>query len=339
MARVLYTTRVIVPTRSKLYVLVLAAVLSTLAAAIPAQAQQGAASRLGDPTTGAPARARPAPRSQAGPEPDVPPPPEASALPQRPRGYGAPRWQAEEEAEPNDGGPPRLELDQRLRVLDVTWATLGSQGGPDFANAILSVLGGGIEIALGALFLEFSPDAGEVMAPFLITLGATTIVRTILTEFALRPDPRGPALEYQHMANGTRAQRLRRLEYGERQLAALAERSLVMRLVDGGLNIGAAVAVATIYLAARGDAIQPLEAFIFIGPAISLVTGIITLASPTSVEQRWSAYQQMVRRMEEARERGEEAELTLPPAPGLELDYGIAFDPNGGGFATVTGRF
>src|SRR5690606_30167514 len=255
-------------------------------AAIPAEAQ-GPASRLGDPSTGEPSRVPPDARApshvppparvQTEPEYRVPPPPGARGVPPGPRGYGEPRW---EEEEPDDGGPPRLELDQRLRVPDATWATLGSQGGPDVANAIRSILSGGIEIALGALFLELSPDAGEVMAPFFITLGATTIVRTILTEFVLRPDPRGPALEYQHMTNGTRAQRLRRLEYGERQLAALAERSLIMRVVDGGLNIGAAIAVATIYLAARGDAIQPLEAFIFIGPAISLVTGIVTLASP-----------------------------------------------------------
>ncbi len=323
------------PKRQLLLVLASIGCLSLLGAE-PVEAQS-AGSRLGNPVTGRPSNTgtpAPAPPAQVTttPEYEVPPPPGAGYSPQQ---WG--QYQAEEEVEP--GGIPRLELDNRLRVLDVTWQTLGAQGGPDIANAILSILGGGIEIALGALFLELDPVMGGVMAPFFITLGATTVVRTSVVEFILRPDPRGPALQYQHMESGTRAQRLRRLEYGERALAELADRSLIMRVVDGSLNIGAALAVVPAYLLARGSAFQPLEAFIFIGPAIALVTGIITLASPTAAEQRWQAYQQMRRRMEQARERGEEAELVLPPQPGVEMQYGLAFDPNGGGFATVGGTF
>lgn len=324
---------------STLGVLVLVTALPALS---PGGAQaQGPASRLGDPQTGRPSNVTPpvAPGpARVATEPDYVPPPPGAAR-ERDANARGPFHRYQEEDDTSDGGPPRLELDNRLRALDVTWATLGSQGGPDIANAILSILGGGIEIALGALFLQFDPMAGPAMAPFFITLGAATVVRTIVVEFILRPDPRGPALEYQHMPNGTRAQRLRRLEYGEQQLAALAERSLIMRVVDGTLSIGAALAVVPIYLLARGPAITELEAFIFIGPAISLVTGIITLASPTAAEQRWSAYQQMRRRMDEARERGEEADLVLPPPVGVELGYGLAFDPNGGGMATITGTF
>lgn len=303
-------------------------------------AAQGPASRLGDPQTGRPSTVAPTPAPQ-GParvatDPDyIPPPP--GARPRLPDDYRAGADRYEEEVD--DDGPPRLDLDNRLRALDVTWATLGAQGGPDIANAILSILGGGIEIALGALFLEFNPDAGEAMAAFFITLGAATVVRTVLVEFILRPDPRGPALEYQHMPNGTRAQRLRRLEYGEQQLASLAERSFIMRMVDGGINVAAAIAVVPAYLLARGPAFTELEALIFIGPAISLVTGIIRLASPTPAEQRWSAYQQMRQRMDERRERGEEAELAIPPPSGVELTYGLSIDPNGGAFATVGGLF
>ncbi len=324
---------------STLGVLVLVTALPALGSG--RAAAQGPASRLGDPQTGRPSDVAPpeAPRhARVATDPaEVPPPPGAA---REPDGYApGPYGGYAEEDDTSDGGPPRLDLDNRLRALDVTWATLGSQGGPDIANAILSILGGGIEIALGALFLELDPSVGEVMAPFFITLGATTVVRTIVVEFILRPDPRGPALEYQHMPNGTRAQRLRRLEYGEQQLAALSERSLIMRVVDGSLSIAAALAVVPAYLLARGSAFQPMEAFIFVGPAISLVTGIITLASPTAAEQRWAAYQQMRRRMDEARERGEEADLVAPPPAGVELGYGLAFDPNGGGMATITGTF
>lgn len=302
-----------------------------------AAAQQSPASSLGDPATGRAASPAPAPR----PAEVAPRPPDAAdsvAVPQAP-GYGE---RAEVPPPPGyRGGGDDLETDvqNRLRILDATFATLSTTGGPDIGSAVMSLIGAGIEIGIGALLLEFGDSSVDSMAAYLFVLGGTTVARTVLVEFILRPDPRGPSIQYMNMPYAPRSAALERLEYGETQLRSLAERAWIARMVDGGLNIAGALAVVPAYLAPKNFEIaNPLEAFIFIGPAFALISGIITLANKTNLERRWDAYDQM-RRRQSRRVSREEAELLIAPESGPSFAFDVSLDPYGGGMGFLRGTF
>lgn len=228
----------------------------------------------------------------------------------------------------------------RLRALDATFATLSTSGGVDIGSAVMSLIGAGLEIGIGALLLELGDSSVESMAYYLFVLGGTTVVRSVLVEFILRPDPRGPALEYMNMPHAPRSAALERLEYGETQLHSLAERAWIARMVDGGLNIAGALAVVPAYLVPKNFEIDnPFEALIFIGPAFALVSGIITLASPTMLEQRWAAYDRMRKRLRSRGERHERAELPIAPVARPFIAFDVSLDPYGGGMGFIRGRF
>jgi hypothetical protein len=315
--------------------------------ATSALAQQGPASRLGDPRTGTPSATQP-----------PPPAPSRSGTPTAPRydvdaeqvplppGYRERGPRAGEEVEerggPDDEPASTTEVRNRIRALDATWATLGLSGGPNVGSAILSLVGGGIQIGLGALVLELGPPASD-FAPYFFVLGGTSILRTVLVEFVLRPDPRGAAIEYQNMPDATRAQAVARMRYGEQQLRGIAEQSMIMRMVDGGLNIASGLAVIPAYLVPRNFELVDFEWLVLIGPAFAVVSGIITLASPTAAERRWEAYDAMRRRLEAQRGRGratlELEELRMPTADGPSVGASLSVDPNGGGMAFLSGTF
>ncbi len=320
-----------------------AALLAALLAALPVGSAeaQATASRLGNPRTGAPSsspppRAAPTSRPRAGEVEEVPVPP----------GYRQRAAQANEPAEdePVDpGAPPTLEVRNRIRALDATWATMGLAGGPNIGSAILQMVGSGIQIGLGALLLELGTPGAADFAPYFFVLGGTSILRTVLVEFMLRPDPRGVAIQYQNMPDATRAQALARMRYGEQQLRGIAEQSLIMRMVDGGLNIASGLAVIPAYLVPRNFELLDFEWLVLIGPAFAVVSGIITLATPSPAERRWEAYDAMRRRLEAQRGRGraslELEALRMPAADGPSFGGGLSVDPNGGGIAFLTGTF
>jgi hypothetical protein len=239
------------------------------------------------------------------------------------------------------GDPERIEIQNRLHTLDATFASLATTGGPDIGGAVMSLVGAGLEIGIGALLLELGDSTVDSMAAYMFVLGGTTIARTIVVEFILRPDARGPAIQYQNMPAHPWSAQLERLRWGENQLQSLAERAFIARMVDGSLNIAGALAVVPAYLAPKNFVMDnPLEAFIFIGPAFALISGIITLASPTTLEQRWAAYDRLRRELRERREaQEEEAELLLPPAVGPSLAFDLTLDPQGGGMAFMRGTF
>lgn len=308
----------------------------------PAAANEGPASSLGDPSSG-----QPPPVTLPAPElPEVEAPVEwergSSAVTE------APSYGGDQRVPPPPGYVPgttrseaELELDviNRLRALDATYATLSTHGGPDIGSAVMSLIGAGISITIGALLLEFGDWTVESMAAYLFVLGGTSIARTVTVEFILRPDPRGPAIEYMNMPRAPRSAALERLEYGETQLRALAERAWIARMVDGGLNIAGALAVVPAYLAPKGFELHsPFEAFIFLGPAFSLVSGIITLASTTALERRWAAYDQMRTRLREQGDR-EAAELLRAPVAEPSMAFDVSLDPRGGGVAFMRGTF
>ena len=222
------------------------------------------------------------------------------------------------------------DLTLRLRALDSSWQALGAQGGPDYVGAILSMVGGGLEIGLGAILLELGPPA-DAMAPYFMVLGGVSIVRTIVVDFILRPNPQSTAIEFQHMSSGTRQETLARLHFGEQQLEALANQWLITRIVDASINIAGALAIIPAYLVPRNFTIvDPLEAFIFIGPAIGLIGAIITLASSSSAEQRWDAYRQLRARLAEhggdddgeAEAALEDLERPITGGPSIQLGLG-----------------
>ncbi len=217
---------------------------------------------------------------------------------------------------------------ERLRALDTTYSMLASSSGPNWLNIIFSMVGGAASIGIGIAALELGAPE---LAPYLITLGSATILRTVVADIILTPDPRGASLEYQHMPMERPADRMARLRYGEEQLHALAEMSFIARIVGASINIAGALAVIPAYLLVNDPStIQPLEALIFIGPALSLVMAIVTLASPSAVEQRRDAYVQMRNRLEE-RDRTANR--------GVSLGVSTAIDPRGGGALVLTGRF
>lgn len=244
----------------------------------------------------------------------------------------------------SDDAPGDAELNDRLRALDTTWASLARTGEPNVLNIVIALSLGALQMGFGIAFTQTGDPLWTSLAPYFITLGAVAITRTVVVDIIMRPDPRGQALEYQHMPSITRANRLARLQYGERELDAIAEFSFISRLVDAGMNILGAAASVIAYFAIRppGD-FNALESFIFIGPAVSLIMAIVTLASPSEAEQRRDAYHRMRRTLAErrggARDEGTYDE-DVPPPPGaglqLQLGGGVLAD---GGLMSLGARF
>jgi hypothetical protein len=249
----------------------------------------------------------------------------------------------------DESGLGNAELSDRLRALDATYAALSASAGPNWFNIVLSLASGAAQLGFGIAFTQVDDDIINALGPYFITLGMVALTRTIVVDIVMRPDPRGVALEYQHMPSITRANRLARLRYGEQQLNAIADYSFIARMVDAGLNIGGAAASMIAYFVPRDFGLRPfdwLESFIFIGPAISLVMAIVTLASPSEAEQRRDAYARLrqtlrQRRGQRVEEEGSYEEEAVPPPPraGLSWQVGGGIDPNGGGLVAVGATF
>lgn len=284
---------------------VAASTFLVLATGTPAQAQAGLGANLDDPTGRAPIRTQRSPFVGD----SVPAPPS----------YGG----GDEAID--DSGIARFHLIDRLRALDATWATLGMKG-TSYTNSVFSLVAGASLIVIGGVLLDIGMGS-ERLAPLLFVMGGVSIARTIIVDFVLRPNPQPIAIEYANMPSGTRAQQLARLRYGEEQLEAIAERSMILRFVDSGINIASVAALIGMYLEIRGDRdFEAIEAIFFIGPAISTVIAVINLFSPSSAEQRWDAY----REMREHR-GGDIASVHVEPV--------LSADPRGGGYLGLRGSF
>ncbi|MBZ0120246.1 MAG: hypothetical protein K8H88_24865 [Sandaracinaceae bacterium] len=237
---------------------------------------------------------------------------------------GGAAWGPEQEGEPAADTTVAV----LSHALDASFLSLGSRSGPSWTSVLLSMVSGAAAIGFGVGFAVEGPPYSD-LAPYFVVIGATTIARAIVTDLILRPDARGPAIAYQNMSTASAADRLERLRYGEGQLAALADWSLAARVVDASLNIASALAVIPAYLLPKDlSTFHPLEAFIFVGPAITLIAGIVTLATQSEAEQRWSAYRRLRQRFEIARSPASEFSLQLAAAP-----------LPGGGAMLASGRF
>lgn len=283
--------------------------------------------RLGSPSGGAHQPAPPpapptlelegpveAPPAQEAP---IPPPPGSPIAEDEEVRYPIPSpEEAAASVEPTIRIPSRITT--RLRALDANLSALAARGGGNIVNAVLSLLTGGLAITLGALRV---PNYDE-MSVYLYVYGGVAAVRGVL-DFVLTPNAQGPAITYQHMPMTTAEEVRDRLQYGERALGGLAEQSLIARVLDASLNMAAGVAVVPIYLAPKGfEVTDPLDYFVLIGAAVSIVSSIITFASTSPAEQRWSAYQQLRERLR--RERREELEQGEEAATQEEVDEASA---------------
>lgn len=314
-----------------------------------AVAQTGLSGRLGSPT-GEPSPAEPELPSPALEEDlEVPEPPGSHQVTEAEIRYPVPSPEgvARASEEPTIRIPSRITT--RLRNLDANLQALSARGGGNIVNAVLSLLTGGLAITLGAL----RTNPTDETSVYLYVYGGTAAVRGVL-DFVLTPNAQGAAITYQHMPMTNAEQVRERLAYGEAALASLAEQSLIARVLDASLNMAAGVIVVPLFLAPKGFSIgDPLDYFVLIGAGVSIISGIITLASTSPAEQRWSAYQQLRERLREERreereEDGREAsaeddelrdeEALLLPAPATNLRWSVAPSPQGA-FAGVSLSF
>lgn len=216
----------------------------------------------------------------------------------------------------------------RLRALDADLRVLAQRGGGNVVNAVLSMLTGGLAIALGAL--RDTPT--DWMSVYLYVYGGSAAVRGIL-DLVLTPNASGAAIAYQHMPMTTHAEVLERMRYGEAELRSLAERALLARVLDASINMAVGVAVVPIYLAPNNfEIVSPLDYFILIGAGVSIISGVITLASNSVEEQRWDAYAELRRRLNaENLEDGGTADEDETVALGPESRWHLALSPTPSG--------
>lgn len=290
---------------------------------------QGPASRLAAPSesglAASPGTDRPdptGPSSDAEGEVAVPPPP-GSTYDEESVRYPVPTRRATERPEDEPDIRISSRTTTRLRALDANLHSLAARGGGNVVNAVLSLLTGGLSITLGAL----KEPNDDWMSIYLYVYGGTAAARGIL-DLVLSPNASGPAVTYQHMPMTNEEEVEARLRYGENALRSLAEQSLIARILDASLNMVAGVAVVPIYLAPNEFEIgDPLDYFILIGAGVSIVSGIITLASSSAAEQHWAAYQELRDRLEEEREAEDRAGSEDEPADLLTSLDGHAGGP------------
>ncbi|MDQ3035349.1 MAG: hypothetical protein M3Y87_23295 [Myxococcota bacterium] len=237
----------------------------------------------------------------------------------------------------------------RLRALDSDFQVLAARGGGSIVDGILGILTGGLSITVGILLINEPAGAGGLnMSPYLFTYGGASAVRGILS-LVLMTNPSGPAIAFAHMPMTTMDEVRARLDYGERELAGLADRSRISRILDGSLNVAVGLAIIPIYLGPNNFEIRAtFDWFVLIGAGISAISGVITLLSSTEAERRWSAYEELRDRLEARGEdtRGrepeaarDEDELSLrESAPGATI-LPMAGGFQGGGIVGVQGSF
>lgn len=305
--------------------LVLATIPSLASAQVDeAQGFEGA-DALGDPAPGATPVTRPPEEAAAGEdavagEADQVPPPPGEAAPPSSYGSGAPsgdaRYPSAALAGAADEGvriPSRIAT--RLRVLDADFNALSSRGSNALVDGILSILTGGLSITLG-YFIDH-----EFLTPYLYVYGAAGIARGII-DLTLMPDPHGPYIEFSHMPMGTMAQVNERLDYGERELESLADRTRLARILDASINILVGVSIVPLYLGPNEFEVDTFGTFVIIGASISVISGVINLLSRSEAERRWSAYEELSERLEREEQ-----------SAALRLRWGAMPLPGGAGFS------
>lgn len=237
----------------------------------------------------------------------------------------------------------------RLRALDSDFQVLSLRGS-SVVGGVISMLAGGLSVALGIVNDVTLGDFGAGMSPYLYVYGGSGLVRGIL-ELALMTNASGPAITFAHMPMTTMDEVQARLDYGERELSTLAERSMISRILDGSLSIATGLAIIPIMFIGNDspfdEANLPFAIIAIATASISTISGVITLIQTTEAERRWSAYQELRDRLAargdaDAREREQmrrsreasddeaslerrELDVATPSFAGSPLGFGVSF--------------
>jgi hypothetical protein len=278
------------------------------------------------PLSGAPP---PAPRG------DLPPPPGTGGDLEGPRYPASARRAASAaalDAAEEEGVRIPSRIATRLRALDRDFTALSLRGSTSVTDGILAVVTGALSIGLGVLF----QDSSREMATYLYIYGGGSVGRG-LAQLLLSPNLSDPALVFAHMPMTTVDEVKERLRFGERELESLADRSRLARILDGSLNILTGAAFVPFYLAPRDFAVgEVLDFFVIIAAAVSIVSGIATLATQTDAERRWNAYDDLRTRLRRDRRR---PRTSAAPAASRPAFRAGATTLPGGGAVTVGGTF
>lgn len=322
-------------------------VLVVFSSALPAHAQAG-------PTEGATGLSSPRgdgtppPVTNTAPStPDVPPAAGSEdsttpdgAVPPPPSAYPQVRYAAPDAVVQDDGAriPPRLRA--RLRVLDQDLQALSQRGGNRILDGVFSLLTGGLAVGIGI----WKWDERET-ATYLLLYGGANVLTGLVSLF-VTPNPSSVAIEYNHMPMTDLEAVRARVAFGERSLRHLARRTKVARFIESGVNVLLGVMVIPLYLAPNDFEIDsPFDYLILVGSGISLITGIIGLATRSPAEKRWERYRQLRDRLaaeEEGADEDERAELADRAQAALEVPTGVRFQgvgaaPMRGGAAVTLG--
>lgn len=257
-----------------------------------------------DPAAGGPAQpvdsATPPPALA---DPAVPPPPAPATA----------RYPAAS-AFDSEAGDEALETEQlhipsriatRIRVLDRDLTALSVRGGSHIVDGVLSILTGGLVVALGVVI------DNAALAPYFYVYGGAGIVRGVI-DLSVTPDASDAAIAYGHMSMGTVDEVKERLRFGEHSLESIADRSRLARILDSSISIAAGLAFIPLYAPNGFGELDTLDYFVLIGAGISLVSGVINLLTRSDAERRWSAYSELRERLR--RERGPRRRSPAPAA-------------------------
>lgn len=210
---------------------------------------------------------------------------------------------------------------QRLRLLDQDIAALGSSDGSmQLANDIIRLVAGAVLVGAGFLVYDDDPAATEerALASILWASGGFGVVGGTLS-LILTPRPSSDAIRYAHMPTRNRREVRERLRYGEHLLESTADRMRISRIVDGSLSIVSAGVMMGLFIDLRGGfSTDDFYTWLVIAAtATGVISGIVTLVSPSLAERRWSAYAETRDRLRrERRRRSSSVGASIVPLPG-----------------------
>lgn len=259
----------------------------------PAFAQEEGAGQLSAPTAQDGSR----PAVSLG---DVPPPPDQGYQQQQPRYPGAqdlgdnPEVPAPQiaEGESNVRVPSRTAT--RLRVVGSSLRALAARGGNKLVDGILSLTSGALVIGIAGW--QWSED--KQLGGYLMLYGVANVARGLI-DLVLTPNASRYSIEFTHMPRTNLDEVETALGFGENALEEMAKRTRLARILDASLNIGVGAAVIPLYLAPNDFEIDdPFDYFVIIGSGISIISGLISLATRSDAERRWQAYRDLRDRLE-----------------------------------------
>lgn len=249
----------------------------------------------------------------------VPAPPDPSTV-HVPEGYRAAPYPTPPAATPFGAvsGPPRFALPPRLatrmHLLEQNLGILGQRGSP-VTSGVVNLIIGGVSVAAGALLYE--PEQPS-MSIYLFVFGGLS-VGTGIVDLTIVPNPSTLATSFAAMPMTTREEARSRLRFGERALEELAFRFRLARYLTSSLNTAGGIVMIPLYLAQRNfEVSSPIDTLIFVGAAVTIITGAIGFFTQSDAERRYSAYEDLVEAQREQRRgtRGIEVSGAIVPMTG-----------------------